>query len=107
MFPSPANTPPPPAPVLNTVEAHTHTNILQAIFLELQPNTAFDIFFPQIKPTMFMSSKSNVSSWSTDFEVVKNIDHKAPSHDLYHSCREWDKNNKEISMFPYRAEDFS
>lgn len=54
-----------------------------------------------------MSSKSNVSSWSTDFEVVKNIDHKAPSHDLYHSCREWDKNNKEIIMFPYRAEDFS
>lgn len=54
-----------------------------------------------------MSSKSNVSSWSTDFEVVKNIDHKVPSHDLYHSCLEWDKNNKEISMFPYTAADFS
>lgn len=54
-----------------------------------------------------MSSKSNVSSWPADSEVVKNIDHKAPSHDLYHSCCEWDKNNKEMSMFLYTAEDFS
>lgn len=44
--------------------------------------------------------------WSTDSEAVKNINHKAPSHDVYHSCHEQDK-NMEMSVFPYTAEDFS